>query len=234
MLYGIRQKKGFIEITGEIGAGKTTICRALLKRLSDDTKTALILNPYISSIQLLEAIIEDFGINIKRRTRLDMMRKLNKFLLEEARLNHDAALIIDEAQKLSENALEQVRLLSNLETEKAKLLQIILVGQPELKKKLASPHLEQLRQRISVKYHIAPLDKNETKQYILHRLQVAGFNGRPLFEPETFESIYNFSKGIPRLINMLCDRSLLACFAMDKKKVDENVVSLCIKELNGE
>lgn len=232
MLYGIKEKKGFVEITGEIGTGKTTMCRALLKSLSDDIKTAFILNPSLSNLQLLEAIVEDLGIVVKRRGRLSLMRQLNEFLLEQFRLHHNTALIVDEAQNLTQGALEQIRLLSNLETEKEKLLQIILVGQPELRDKLALPELRQLQQRISVRYHIMPLNKDEVKEYISHRLKVAGFNGEFCFAPESMESICGFSKGIPRLINILCDRSLLACYALEKNTVDTETVSQCIDELN--
>lgn len=231
MLYGIKEKKGFIEITGEIGTGKTTLCRALLRELPDCTNTAFILNPILSSLQLLEAIVEDLGMRIKRHNRLSLIRQLNEYLLEQARLNHNTVLIVDEAQNLTESALEQIRLLSNLETEKEKLLQIILVGQPELRQKLSLPQLKQLRQRISVRYHLMPLSNDEVKEYILHRLKLAGFNKELCFAPESLESICAFSKGIPRLINILCDRSLLACYVSEKKMVDAQTTSQCINEL---
>jgi len=232
MQYGIQERMGFLEITGEIGAGKTTVCKALLNRLDHHTKTAFILNGNMSEIQLLQAITEDFGIQVKTKNKITMLNELNKFLLEQLNCGNNVVLIIDEAQNLKPALLEQVRLLSNMETEKAKLLQIILVGQPELKEKLASRELKQLRQRIAIRYHICSLSKPEVEGYVSHRLNVAGGKD-DIFHKDTLEEIFKFSGGIPRLINILCDKSLLAGYAADKKTIDSDIVKKCSKEIEG-
>lgn len=233
MQYGIQERVGFLEITGEIGAGKTTVCKALLNQLDQHTKTAFILNGNLSEVQLLQAIIEDFGIQVKTKNKITMLSELNKFLLEQLEHRNNAVLIIDEAQNLKPSLLEQVRLLSNLETEKEKLLQIILVGQPELREKLASRELKQLRQRIAIRYHIAPLSRREVDGYISHRLNVAGCNNSDIFHKDAIEEIFKFSSGIPRLINIACDKSLLAGYIADKKTIDSNMVKKCVKEIEG-
>jgi general secretion pathway protein A len=232
MQYGVQERMGFLEITGEIGAGKTTMCKALLNRLDRHTKTAFILNGNLSEIQLLQAIIEDFGIQVKTKNKITMLNELNKFLLEQLSLKNNVVLIIDEAQNLKPALLEQVRLLSNMETEKEKLLQIILVGQPELKEKLASRELKQLRQRIAIRYHISSLSMREVECYISHRLGVAG-GGNDIFNKDTLEEIFKFSGGIPRLINILCDKALLAGYAAGKKTIDSDIVKKCAKEIEG-
>ncbi|MBN1354133.1 MAG: AAA family ATPase, partial [Candidatus Omnitrophica bacterium] len=177
LLYGIKEKKGFLEITGEVGTGKTTLCKALLRELDSGFKTSFILNSSLSEPQLLEAIVEDFGIGFRRRTKLALMRQLNNFLMEQVKSGVNCVLILDEAQNLSLSALESIRLLSNLETDKEKLFQIVLVGQPELRRKLDSPLLRQLRQRISVRFQVSPLERNEIPNYVYHRLRVAGSTG---------------------------------------------------------
>lgn len=209
LTYGIKERKGFIEITGEIGTGKTTLCRALLNELNAKTKTAFILNPRLPELQFIRAVIEDFGISAKRNTKIDMIRALNEFLVEQLGYGHNVVLIIDEAQNLKNNILEEVRLLSNLETEKEKLFQIVLVGQPQLKKKLASAELAQLKQRITIRYHILPLDREEINSYIQHRLLIAGSGGEIKFSEDAINEIYAYSKGVPRLINIVCDRAML-------------------------
>lgn len=231
LVYGVNERKGILVITGEVGTGKTTLCRALLNSLNKETKTAFILNPIFSDLQLLRAVVEDFGLEPKGTTRLALIRELNKFLLEAATSEGNALLIIDEAQNLKPNQLEQIRLLSNLETEKEKLLQIILVGQPELILKLQLPNLRQLKQRIMVRYHILPLEKTEVREYIEHRLNIAGSDGRIKFSEEAMEAIYNFSGGTPRLINSLCDRLLLAGFVIEKMDMTKELVKKCVEEL---
>lgn len=233
MQYGIEQRMGFLEITGEIGTGKTTICKALLNTLDEHTKTAFILNSNLSEIQILQAIVEDFGIKLKNKNKLTMLNELNKFLLEQIKLKNNVVLIVDEAQNLKPSLLEQIRLLSNLETEKEKLLQIILVGQPELKEKLLSPELAQLRQRIAIRYHISPLDRRELEAYIHHRLGIAGANNRDLFKEDAFDQIFKFSKGVPRLINIICDKGLLAGYAAEKKIISADMVRQCAREIEG-
>ena len=233
LLYGINERKGFLEITGEIGTGKTTLCRALLNQLNGQAKTSFILNPNLSELQLLQSILEDFGLPIKRRTKVDLLRQLNKFLLEQEEQGCNVILILDEAQNLTAKLLEQIRMLSNLETEREKLFQIILVGQPELKQRLQSPKLTQLRQRIAIRYHIMPLDRDEVGQYIYHRLKVAGSDGSIIFSNEAIDEIYKYSQGTPRLINVLCDKALLLGFVRETKTIFADMVVRSIKEIDG-
>ena len=233
LLYGIKEKKGFLEITGEIGAGKTTLCKALLRKLDPGTKTAFILNSNLSETQLLQAILEDFGIDVRRKNKISFFKGLNDFLLEECRKNSNAVLILDEAQNIKSSTLEGIRLLSNLETDKEKLFQIVLVGQPELRDKLNSPDLAQLRQRIAVRYHVNPLEKNEVEQYILHRLGVAGSPGDIIFTSDAIEKIFEYSGGIPRLINLACDKALLAGFVTETKSINRDIIEKSVCELEG-
>ena len=234
MVYGVRERKGFIEITGDVGTGKTTLCKAFLRHLDPSTRTALVLQPDLSELQLLQAVVQDFGMNPMRGGRLGVFNQLNQFLLEQASFGHNIVLIIDEAQNLSLRVLEQIRMLSNLETDKEKLIQIILVGQPQLREKLALPALEQLRQRISVRYHMTPLDSDEVSTYIEHRLRIAGSDGTLDWKPEATEEVYRCSKGIPRLINLICDRTLLACYVLQVKRVTQDVVRRSYQELSGQ
>jgi general secretion pathway protein A len=231
LIYGIKERKGILLITGEIGTGKTTLCRALLNNLDKKIKTAFILNPNFSETQLLQLIVEDLGISPKNKTKMALISALNKFLIQEAISGGNVALIIDESQNLKIGQLEQIRLLTNLETEKEKLLQIILVGQPELNQRLSLTQLRQLNQRISVRYHILPLEKDELKDYIAHRLKVAGSNGNIEFTPEALEEIFIFSCGIPRLINVMCDRALLAGFVNETKKISYEIIKKCAEEI---
>ena len=233
LLYGIKERKGFIAITGDIGTGKTTLCRALLNRLDQNTKTAFILNSRLSDLQLLSAIVEDFCIKTKKNTKLSLLSALNKFLLKELSSGNNVVLLIDEAQNLKNTSLEEVRLLSNLETEKEKLFQIVLVGQPELREKLNSPMLKQLRQRISVRYHIHPLERQEVAQYIFHRLRVAGSDGSITFYDNAMDEIFKYSDGVPRLINILCDRALLAGYVLETKNITIEIIQRCIKEIEA-
>lgn len=233
LIYGIKERKGFLEITGEIGTGKTTLCKSLLNSLDKDTKTALILNPELSKFQLLKAILQDLSISVEKNSGASLLGRLNEFLIEQLSSSNNVVLIIDEAQNLKVSLLEQIRLLSNLETEKEKLLQIVLVGQPELREKLNSPKLTQLRQRISVRYHISPLDKDEIEQYINHRLSVAGSGSSAKFGPQAIEELYQYSQGIPRIINILCDKALLAAFVQETRFISQEMVKKCIEELEG-
>ncbi|MFH0764275.1 MAG: AAA family ATPase [Candidatus Omnitrophota bacterium] len=233
LLYGIKERKGFLEITGEIGAGKTTLCRAILNQLDARTKSAFIFNSNLPELQLLQSIIEDYGLSVERKNKGSMLRQLNGFLLEELSRGNNVILIIDEAQNLKPSILEEIRMLSNLETDKEKLFQIVLVGQPELKVKIDSPNLKQLKQRIAVRFHITPLDKDEVGRYIYHRLSVAGSNGEINFPDDAIETIYKFSGGIPRIINMICDKSLLAAYVMETRVVGLPIVEKSIKELEG-
>lgn len=231
LAYGIEQRKGILVITGEIGTGKTTLCRTLLNRLDNKTKTAFILNPNFSELQLLQLIIKDLGITATNKNKAALINTLNDFLLEESSHGHNVVLIIDEAQNLKPSQLEQIRLLSNLETEKEKLLQIILVGQPELSDKLKLTSLRQLNQRVTVRYHILPLGKSELHDYIMHRLKVAGATDKLTLTKEAIEEIYIYSGGTPRLVNIICDRALLAGFVMETFIIDYSVIKKCIEEI---
>ncbi len=230
LVYGIGSRKGIIVITGEIGTGKTILCRTLLNRLDKTVKTALILNPNFSDLQLLQMIINDLEIRYTKKTKLDLVGAIRLFLIEESAQGHNVAVIIDECQNLNIRQLEQIRLLSNLETEKEKLLQIILVGQPELGEKLKNPALRQLTQRVTVRYHILPLQKDEIRNYIKHRLEVAGADPKLHFTPQAIETVYAISQGTPRLINILCDRALLAGFSKETFTIDHLLIQESAKE----
>jgi general secretion pathway protein A len=230
LLYGIRERKGFIAITGEVGAGKTTLCRALLNSLDAHTKTALILNPTLSDSQILRAICDEFRLQPAKTTKKDLYDTINAFLLRELAANHNVALIIDEAQSLRARVMEQIRLLSNLETEKEKLLQIVLVGQPELGELLAQDNLRQLKQRIALRHHVAPLAADEVTEYIQHRLHVAGANGRIQWSPEALAMIYEYSRGVPRLVNILCDKALLAGYVAEVFVIEAPIIQRAIED----
>ncbi len=230
LFYGIQEKKGIILITGEVGTGKTTLCKVLLKKLPPTTKTSLILNPYFSEVQLLQAIVEDFGLKLQKSNRLDIINTLNSFLVEANSKGGNAVVIIDEAQDLTNRQLEQIRLLSNLETASSKLLQIVLVGQPELSEKLEKFNLRQIRQRIFVKHQILPLSREESERYVRFRLKEAQAEHIEI-SSESFQLIYEFSKGIPRMINMLCDRVLLLGFVKERITFGSEEFIACIKEL---
>ena len=234
MIYGIRERKGFVEITGEIGTGKTTLCKTLLRQLDEHTKTALVLHSGLSELQLLHTVIQDFGLDPMRNNRLALFNQLNRFLFEQGRLGHNTVLVIDEAQHLSLRVLEQIRMLSNLETDKEKLIQIVLVGQPQLREKLNLPAMRQLQQRIGVRYHVQPLDLDEVRTYIEHRLRVAGSDGSLGWTEEAIAEVYQCSKGIPRLINLICDRALLACYVLREKLVDHGIIRRSYQELMDE
>ena len=233
LLYGIRERKGFVQLTGEVGAGKTTLCRAMLEQLEGQYATALILNPVMSPNELMKAIAVEFGLPVNGLDRIDTLAVINQFLLQQVERGQDTVLIIDEAQDLTDELLEQVRLLSNLETDNRKLLQIVLLGQPELRDKLNNPRLRQLRQRITVRYHLAPLTRNEVNQYVQHRLQVSGASGTPRFTTPALWRIYNYSQGIPRLVNAICDKALLAGFVGQRESINYRTVGHAARELEG-
>lgn len=233
LLYGIKERKGFVQLTGEVGAGKTTLCRSLLSQLGKNFETALILNPVLDADQLVKAIAMEFGLNVKGMDRLETVAAMNEFLLGLADRQKDAVLIIDEAQDLTNELLEQVRLLSNLETYDRKLLQIVLMGQPELRDRLNDHRLRQLRQRITVRYHLRPLTFKEVGEYIRHRLDVSGAKGAPYFTSPALWRIFRYSSGIPRLINAVCDKCCLAGFVQQRDAIDFKMVGLAIRELEG-
>jgi len=234
LVYGIKDRKGILVVTGEVGTGKTTVCRTLLSHLESNIKTALILNPRFSDLQLLQIIIKDLGLKSTPKNKFAIINALNEFLIEESSQGNNVVIIIDEAQNLRVPQLEQVRLLSNLETEKEKLLQIILVGQPELDEKLKLPALRQLNQRISVRFHINPLEKEELRNYIDHRIRVASVNPEKMiieFTNGAIDAIYKTSNGTPRMVNILCDRALLAGFVAETHTIDAQIIYKCVQEV---
>lgn len=232
VLFGIRERKGFIQITGEVGAGKTTLCRAVLEELGPDYVTALILNPWMNGSQLLRAVLRELDLN-PPLDRVECLEMLNEFLLGQLAGGRDVVLFIDEAQDLEQELLEQIRLLSNLETDQRKLLQIVLIGQPELRDKLNDPALRQLRQRITVRYHLTPLSLEEVERYIQHRLRVVGANGRPAFTSWAIRSIHRYSGGVPRLVNAVCDKALLAGYVDGTDLLTRRQVRRAVRELEG-
>jgi general secretion pathway protein A len=234
LLYGIRERKGFVQLTGEVGAGKTTLCRALLEELGPDFSTALILNPVLDADQLIKAIAMELNLQVKGLDRLETVAEINRFLLQQAEQQKETVLIIDEAQDLTPALLEQVRLLSNLETDERKLLQIVLLGQPELRDRLNDHSLRQLRQRITIRFHLNPLRRGEIGQYVQHRLQVSGANGAPYFTRGALWRIYHYSQGIPRLINAVCDKCLLAGYVGQTDRIDFRMVGRALRELEGQ
>jgi len=235
LIYGIKEKKGFIVVTGGIGTGKTTLSRALLSGMDPSVETALIFNSYLSDMELLEVINQEFRIPLTgvERTKRRFIDALNAFLLANHREGKNAVVLIDEAQNLSRNVLEQIRMLSNLETETEKLLQIVLVGQPELRDLLVQPSLRQLNERISVRYHLDALLEEDVPDYVVHRLSVAGNTGTLSFAEEAFGKIYDFSRGNPRRINILCDRALLIAYTGNRMEIDSQIVKLAVKDLKS-
>jgi general secretion pathway protein A len=223
---------GFVVVTGEVGTGKTTLLRSLLEGLGEDTNTAFVFNTRVTGTQLLKLILTDLGIDTAGLEKDQMVTALNDFLVRQVAQERNTVVVIDEAQNLGPETLEELRLLSNLETDQTKLLQILLVGQPELNHVLNLPQLRQLRQRITVMYHLQPLSLDETGEYIRHRLSVAGGTRDDLFTPEAVQGIYYYARGFPRLVNILCDRALLAAYADDKTQVDRALVDEVQRELD--
>lgn len=233
LIYGIKEKKGFVLLSGDIGMGKTTICRSLLASLDDSMETALIFNTAVSDLDLLETILGEYGVDIREtpRTRKNYIDVLNDFLLKNFSAGKTAVLLIDEAQNLSHGVLEQIRMLSNLETETEKLIQIILIGQPEINNNLMLPALRQLNERITVRYALKPLSLAEVREYIHHRLRVANGPGSLTFTRGAYSLIYHFSEGIPRRINALCDRALLIAYTKNSAKIDRKTVRLAVHDI---
>ena len=233
LTYAVAQGEGFMEITGEVGTGKTTLCRAFLENLDHHTTAAYIFNPNLNSLQLLKTINDEFGIPANADNTKDLIDTLNSFLIEQKSKGKSTILLIDEAQNLTNEILEQLRLLSNLETTRDKLLHIILVGQPELQEKLNSYELRQLEQRISLSCRLIPLNFKEVQNYIQHRIHIASEKTGISFEPAAYRSIYKYSLGVPRLINIVCDRALLTAFGLDRQKITKAIVGKAIKELTN-
>ena len=233
LMYGINQRLGFSLLTGEVGAGKTTLSRALLARLPGSVATALLVNPLLSVPEMLKAITKDFGIPVRYNSPQKQIDALNRFLLKQAEEGRNALVVVDEAQNLSMEALESLRMLTNLETDKTKLLQILLVGQPELLKRLRSHELRQLDQRITTRYHLVALSQVEMMRYLNHRICIAGGGGKVFFDPKAYKLIYSETKGYPRLINLLCDRALMAAYVRESYVVDRPAVKAAIADWKG-
>ena len=237
LLYGVSGGGGFILLTGEVGTGKTTVNRCLLEQLPDTTDLAIILNPALSAVELLASACDELGIDYPRETHSlkALTDALHRYLLENYDRGRKTVLMIDEAQHLDFDVLEQIRLLTNLETNDEKLLQIILIGQPELSDKLARPELRQLNQRITARYNLQPLNLDETSAYIRHRLEVAGLKGdRRLFDSPAVKQIHALTRGIPRLINVVCDRALLGAYGQKRGSVNQPLVRSAANEVFGE
>ena len=231
--YALAQGDGFVEITGEVGTGKTTLCRSFLENLDDRTIAAYIFNPRLGPKQLIKTINDELGIKYDMDNTKDLIDKLNAFLMRQKAKRKKVILLIDEAQNLSRNILEQLRLLSNLETNKEKLIQIILVGQPELSDILDSHELRQLGQRITLRYHLTPLTFKETAEYIKFRINIAARNAGIKFDRSAYRQIYKYSSGIPRVINIACDRALLTAFGLSQHKISGSIARASIKELKS-
>jgi len=234
LLYGIDHHAGFIELTGEVGTGKTTVIRTLLGQLDPDNyRSALIFNPCLSALSLMQTINREYGIAWENLTGAELLDALNRFLLEENLAGRTVVLVIDEAQNLTPDVLEQIRLISNLETKNDKLIQIVLVGQSELKTLLEQPELRQLNQRITVRYHLLPMDFNDTRDYIQHRLKIAGAGEYPRFEEKALKKIYGFSGGLPRLINAVCDRALLAGYTSESRVITPPMIQSAVRDIRS-
>jgi general secretion pathway protein A len=229
--YGIEAKKGFIVITGEVGTGKTTLLRKLLRSLEDTVHSVFVFNTCISFPELLQVTLHDLGITPKDASKVTMLQELNDYLIKRLKQGHTVVALIDEAQNLSAEVLEDLRLLSNLETDREKLLQIVLVGQPELEAKLDQPGLRQLKQRVAVQCRLDPLKDEEVGPYIDFRLRAAGYEGKGLFHREAVQQIALYSKGIPRLMNIICDNALLTAYAESKKIVSADMIKEVARDL---
>ena len=232
MTYAIQERKGFMVTTGEVGTGKTTLIHALLRKLDTDTKTVFIFNPILDVRDFFKFVCIDLGIQIQDQTKGDCLLEIYQFLIESYTKKKNVVLIIDEAHNLNPFLLEEIRLLSNFETAKDKLIQIILVGQPELSYTLNQPQCRQLKQRIGLWCYINPLNRKETDEYIGLRLYRAGLE-TPCFSEKAIDEIFRYSNGIPRLINILCDNSLIIGYAMDTKKIDEKIIKEAINDLEA-
>ncbi len=231
LIYAVNERKGFVVVTGEVGAGKTTVCRILLNRIDPSTKVALITSTNITCEQLFEAVCLQLGLDATGKNKATIIEMLHEYLLDQLQQGNTVLLIIDEAQNLSSEVLEEVRMLSNLETEREKLLQLVLLGQPELRRRLHLPELRQFRQRIVVTYHLSALSLQEMIQYIFYRLKVAGGMDKVKFTRRAINEIYEYSKGIPRVVNIICDSALLSCFVRDVRVVSQRIVEEVVHEL---
>ena len=235
LVYGVTESGGFIQLTGEVGTGKTTLVRTLLGQIPAEVDIALILNPQLTAVEFLMTICEELSIQLPKQkySAKGLIDALNRHLLEAHSRGRRTILLIDEAQNLSEGVLEQLRLLTNLETSKQKLLQIILIAQPELREKLAQQSLRQLAQRVTGRYHLEPLSPEEAFQYIDHRLRVAGALTE-IFEPAAKREVYRLTNGVPRIMNVICDRALLGAYSKESRTVNRRLVRKAASEVSGQ
>jgi general secretion pathway protein A len=231
LVYGVRSRKGFVLLTGEVGTGKTTLLHALLAQLDASTASAFIFNPSLESLDFFRVLFDEFGIQKPCRTKAEYLLALNHFLIERLQQNDTALLIVDEAQTLSPEMLEEIRLLSNLETPSSKLLQIMLVGQPELNEILARPGLRQLRQRIVLRHHLVPFTPPEVDAYIDERLGLAGYSGKGIFKRSARREIFAVSEGLPRLVNIICDGAMLIGYSRGKAVLGGDVIREVARDL---
>lgn len=235
LIYGIGERKGFMIVTGGIGTGKTTLCRALLAGLDSATSSALIFNPALSDLELLKTITQEFRIRVsgwEARTKKNYLDALNRFLMRNFAAGKNTVLIIDEAQNLSHSVLEQIRMISNLETVREKLIQIVLLGQPELRALLALPSLRQLNERITVRYDLRPLARDDIRRYIEHRMKTAGSDIKSCtFTTGSYDLLYDLSRGIPRRINAICDRALLIAYGQDLRTIDRRLIRAAVRDI---
>jgi general secretion pathway protein A len=234
LLFAVESRAGFVELTGEVGTGKTTLLRTFLNRLdSEGHRTALIFNPCLSSLELLRSINREFGIPWELESRVELLEELNNFLLAQKAAGSSVVLVMDEAQNLAPEVLEQIRLISNLETETDKLIQIVLSGQPELLSLLAREELRQLNQRITVRFHLLPMDFESMQRYIEHRMELAGHFRAAEFSPAALKRIFRYSGGVPRLVNVVCDRALLIGFTEESRTISGSMAVQAISEVVG-
>ncbi len=231
LVYGVRARKGFLLLTGEVGTGKTTLLHALLSQLDSETVSAFVFNPRVDPLDFFRLVFEELAIEEPCRTKADYLIALNKFLIRRLERDLPTLLIVDEAQNLSAEMLEEIRLLSNLETPTSKLIQIMLVGQPELATMLDRPDLRQLRQRIGLRHHLRALDRAETTSYVEERLRLAGYTGKAIFKNAALKEIHRLSGGVPRLVNIVCDGSLLLGYSREMDSIDAAAVREVARDL---
>ena len=232
LVYGVQSGKGFVLLTGEVGTGKTTLLHALLGQLGTNTESAFIFNPKLSPLDFFEMLFQEFGIERKCESKAEYLIHFNEYLIERLANNEPTLLIVDEAQNLSAEMLEEIRLLSNLETPTSKLIQIMLVGQPELNEMLSRPDLRQLRQRIALRHHLRPFNAKELRDYVRERLAKAGYTGKPIFNRGALRALYDVSGGTPRVINNVCDAALLQGYARDLPTIDGKVIREVVATLD--